>query len=113
MDNTIHVESCVGQRLKKINRSEVMKLSYKGQTLAITDVITIGRDKNNDIDVQDKLASRHHAVVQKIKSSYFIKDLESTNGTFVNGQKVPKNKFFRLHKNDVVKVGRTSLVIIV
>ena len=73
--------------------------------------ITIGRETDNDIVVDNKLASRHHAIIQKIKDAYFLKDENSTNGTFLNGKKIPEGKYVRLNSGDKITVGNMSLVI--
>lgn len=109
--DTIIGESNVGKRLARLQKKEELELSYQGKSFPIVSQITIGRDRKSHIRIEDVLASRHHAVVQKIKDSYFVKDLDSTNGTYVNGNKVPSGKFVKLGRNDVVKIGRTELVI--
>ncbi len=111
MDNTIYSESNVGKRLSRLKKSEIMELSYAGGYVPLVGTIKIGREKDNDILIGDNLASRHHAIIQKIKDSYFIKDLNSTNGTFVNNSVVPKEKYIKLQKGDVIKIGRTEIVI--
>ena len=73
--------------------------------------ITLGREYDNDVVVDNKLASRHHAVIQKIRDAYFIKDEKSTNGTFVNGKRIPEDKYFRLNKGDKITIGTMNLVI--
>ncbi len=109
MSDTIIGDSNLGKRLEKIPRKEVLQLSYGGRNIPIVGVITIGREKDNSIQVDDAMASRHHAAVQKIRDDYFVRDLESTNGTFVNGVAVPDGKYVRLQAGDVVKIGRTEL----
>jgi pSer/pThr/pTyr-binding forkhead associated (FHA) protein len=73
--------------------------------------ITIGRDSDNDVVVDNKLASRHHAMIQKIKDAYFIKDVGSTNGTFINGVRIPNEKYVKLNPGDKISIGNMSLVI--
>lgn len=111
MDNTIYSESNIGKRLSRIKKSEIMKLSYAGEYIPLIGTIKVGREKGNDILIGDNLASRFHAIIQKIKDSYFIKDLNSTNGTYVNNEMVPKEKYIKLKKNDVIKIGRTEIII--
>ncbi len=74
--------------------------------------IGIGRHPDNDIHVADKVVSTKHAVIevpedpdQKGPIEYFIRDLDSTNGTFVNGEKITRQK---LNNDDVIRVGVTS-----
>ena len=111
MDETCRIDSNLGKRLGKIKRTEEMSLSFQGEYYPIISQITIGRDKKNNIILDDSMVSRNHALIQKIKEAYFIKDLNSTNGTLVNNEKVPKEKYIKLYKNDVVKIGRTELII--
>ena len=111
MDDTIYTSSTVGKRLKRMKKRETLVLLYQGKSIAITAKITIGRSKTNNIYVNDTLASRNHALVQKVKSAYYIKDLDSTNGTSVNNRQIPKGKYVKLHKGDVVKIGRTEITI--
>ena len=61
--------------------------------------------------MDNKLASRHHALIQKIKNAYFIKDEESTNGTFVNGIRIPAGKYVKLNPGDKITIGNMNLVI--
>jgi pSer/pThr/pTyr-binding forkhead associated (FHA) protein len=109
MDNTIITGSEVGKRLKGIKKFEKLRLLYQGKVIPVTCQIKIGRSKRNNINIDDNLASRSHALVQKIKDDYFIKDLNSTNGTFVNNRKIPRDKYFKLHRNDIVRIGRTEI----
>lgn len=50
-------------------------------------------------------------MIQKIKDAYFIKDEESTNGTFVNGIKIPAGKYVKLNRDDKITIGNMNLVI--
>jgi pSer/pThr/pTyr-binding forkhead associated (FHA) protein len=106
---TLDIESHLGQRLKRIRKPERRCLLFKNNTIPAATRITIGRDKMNTIVLQDNMISRFHAVIQKIQHAYFIKDLNSTNGTSVNGKKVPRDKYIRLNQNDVIQIGRTDL----
>ena len=111
MGDTIMGDSNVGKRLQNLKKTEGLSLSYRGQAVPIVSQITIGRDRKCNITIDDRLASRNHAIVQKIKQAYFIKDLDSTNGTYVNESPVPKGKFIKLKRGDVVRIGRTELII--
>lgn len=68
--------------------------------------VTIGRHADNDIAFNDKAVSGHHAVVITILSDSFLEDLDSTNGTLVNGKQVAKHP---LSHGDTVTIGRNSL----
>ncbi len=54
------------------------------------DTTTIGRIGSNDIHILDEMVSGHHAKIICFQNNYFIEDLISTNGTFVNGKRIKK-----------------------
>lgn len=51
----------------------------------VDDIVRIGRAPSSDIVIDNPVVSMHHAMLQKIGDSYWLKDLNSTNGTHVNG----------------------------
>ena len=60
-----------------------------GKTYPIGDGLsTIGRAKDNDIVIEHHTVSRRHAEINKDESGYWLSDVGSRNGTFVNGSKV-------------------------
>ena len=71
--------------------------------------LRIGRDPDNDIHIDDDVVSTEHAVIEILESTkannapqYHIKDLGSTNSTFVNGEQITTKK---LKHNDIIRVG--------
>lgn len=70
-------------------------------------VIVVGRDAGNDVVVDDFLVSRHHLRIEAENGRYWAVDLASTNGTYVNGEKIKDRK--ELDINAKVKIGNTSL----
>ncbi len=68
---------------------------------------TIGRKDGNDLVVEDPAVSGRHARLVKIHAVYFLEDLGSTNGTFVNGQKIERRQ---LRDTDVVAIGKHRLI---
>ncbi|OBG32159.1 ABC transporter ATP-binding protein [Mycobacterium alsense] len=68
---------------------------------------TIGRATDNDIVIQDVLASRHHAFLTQTPLGTEIRDAHSVNGTFVNGVRVGSAV---LTEGDVVTIGNVDLV---
>ena len=73
------------------------------------DEIIIGRDTGNDIQIDNIAVSREHARIIKGPNYYFIEDMSSKNGTFVNGKKI--NKKF-LKEDDEITIGKHSLKIV-
>lgn len=111
-DKTIATSSPVGQHLDMLGDSKPASyLMFNNKKISLVAKITIGRESDNDIVIDNKLASRHHAMIQKIKDAYFIKDEDSTNGTFVNGVKIPNGKYVKLNPGDKITVGNANLVI--
>ena len=111
-DETIVTSSKVGQRLERLNDMNVVShIFFNNSKIQLVAKITSGRAPENNIVVNNKLTSRHHAVIQKIKDAYFIKDEKSTNGTFLNGQRIPPEKYVRLNPGDKITIGNDNLVI--
>ena len=111
-DSTIVTGSAVGKHLDAI--AQMMPVSYlvfNKKKIKLVAQSTIGRDSDNSIVLDNKLVSRHHAMIQKIKDAYFLKDLMSTNGTYINNIRVPADKYIKLNSGDKVTVGSSTLVI--
>jgi len=90
--------------------AEIRLIHLSGQSESFTlskDKTTIGRNKDNDIVLDDHRVSRYHAEVIKKKDHFLIVDLKSANGTFVNQKAVKKN---RLEHDDVIAIGNSDLV---
>lgn len=68
--------------------------------------VTIGRHAENDIALNDKAVSGRHAVIITILRDSFLEDLNSTNGTLVNGRQVAKHP---LTNGDSIAIGRNTL----
>lgn len=70
------------------------------------EVMTIGRKDDNDIRIENLAVSGHHAKLLTIFDDSFLEDLDSTNGTYVNGQPITKHP---LKNGDVVVIGKHEL----
>jgi ABC transport system ATP-binding/permease protein len=81
--------------------------SRSGAIQKPTGSATIGRATDNDIVIQDVLASRHHAFLTQTPLGTEIRDAHSVNGTFVNGVRVGSAV---LSEGDVVTIGNVDLV---
>jgi ABC-type multidrug transport system ATPase subunit/pSer/pThr/pTyr-binding forkhead associated (FHA) protein len=77
-------------------------------TLGIKRAMLIGRDPQADIHVPSPTVSWHHARLEQTKEGHRLTDLSSTNGTFVNGQRLEQPHV--LEEGDVVQVGPHRLV---
>jgi ABC-type multidrug transport system ATPase subunit/pSer/pThr/pTyr-binding forkhead associated (FHA) protein len=72
------------------------------------DKMTFGRDAGNDVLLDTPNVSRYHAQITRVGRRYFITDLRSANGTFVNDQRVEGDVW--LNPNDTVRVGPYKFV---
>jgi hypothetical protein len=73
-----------------------------------TDQMTLGFDEANDITVSDRKVSRVHALFQRYSVGWFIRDLDSTNGTYVKGVRL--SGVHQLRHGDEIRVGDTTIV---
>jgi predicted component of type VI protein secretion system len=85
-------------------------LSLDGQVLAEYNMskerYTVGRLPDNDIRIDNPAVSGHHSLVINILNDSFLEDLNSTNGTYVNGKIIKKHA---LQHDDVITVGHHTL----
>ena len=85
-------------------------LSLDGQTLAEYNMTkeryTVGRLQDNDIRIDNAAVSGHHSLIINILNDSFLEDLNSTNGTYVNGKLIKKHA---LQHGDVITVGHHQL----
>lgn len=73
------------------------------------DRVTVGKAATNDLAiVSDPSLSRMHAALERFPAGWCVRDLSSTNGTFVNGVRVVAER--PLHPGDEIRVGSTRLV---
>jgi pSer/pThr/pTyr-binding forkhead associated (FHA) protein len=85
-------------------------LSLDGQTLAEYNMTkeryTVGRLPDNDIRIDNAAVSGHHSLLINILNDSFLEDLNSTNGTYVNGKLIKKHA---LQHGDVITIGHHQL----
>jgi pSer/pThr/pTyr-binding forkhead associated (FHA) protein len=68
---------------------------------------TIGRSVECELRLDDTYVSQQHARIFDRSGNWYVEDLGSTNGTFVNGERVEGRK--QLHRGDLVQIGDTEL----
>ncbi len=71
--------------------------------------LNIGRKPDNDIVIDNPAVSSHHCKIASYGNTFFIEDVGSTNGTFVNGKKIIKAG---LRNNDVIGVAKHTIVFV-
>ena len=88
-------------------RGRLVDVSGGGEHILDSRAISIGRDHDNDIALEDEFASARHARVEPRQDGVWVEDIGSTNGTFVNGARISAAR--RLKPGDVIRVGNTDL----
>ncbi|HEX9943037.1 MAG TPA: sigma 54-interacting transcriptional regulator [Thermoanaerobaculia bacterium] len=74
-----------------------------GQTFALgTERLTFGRDRANDLHLRDLAISRQHCVIETVAGRFVLRDLESRQGTFINGVPVRERD---LEHGDLIAIG--------
>lgn len=90
--------------------SGVPRLEVHGQSKQLSNKsFGIGRDKTNQIIIADPKVSRFHAVVTFENNKAYIKDTDSSNGTFLNGKQIETQRKILLNDGDKIKVGTTVI----
>lgn len=68
---------------------------------------SLGRHPNNTLRLVDREVSKEHCVIERVGSTFLLRDLNSSNGTFVNGRKIRE---LRLRDGDEIALGNSRLV---
>lgn len=93
------------------SRVVVVSGRSKGTVVRFTgDQLSVGRDSANNLSLRDRAVSRRHFTISKSDAAFHLIDLESHNGTFVNG--IPVRRKLLTH-GDTLRVGRCELVFLI
>ena len=71
-------------------------------TLTVTDSLSVGRGSDNDLVLGSKQISRNHAQLSVLNGQLYVKDLESSNGTFINDERIAANESKQLSAEDTL-----------
>ena len=96
----------------ELQRGQALLLVKRGPNAGSTfllesDATTVGRNPESDVFLDDVTVSRKHVVVERRADAFFVRDVGSLNGTYVNGERVEETK---LASGDEIQVGRFKLV---
>lgn len=75
--------------------------------IAKTSMILIGRLDNCDVVLDSPEVSRRHAIIRQVGDSYFLEDLDSSNGTYVNNEPIKRAE---LHEGDLIQISNFRLL---
>lgn len=87
-----------------------LELAYDGTVVAVplwAGRLTLGRADSNNLPIKDEAVSRVHASVERVAGQYVLRDLGSSNGTLVNGERISGDRALR--PNDEITVGHTRI----
>lgn len=88
-----------------------MQISIDGQEpQPLKDPTTIGRQKGRDIVIPLEVISKHHAKIYQDNGAWFIRDEQSTNGTFVNGDRISAPT--KIIDGDVIRLNDSADIVI-
>lgn len=109
MDETVYKRSSKGKAIKNDEGNGGLKLHSGKNDLMINKNITIGRDASCNFRLDDPLVSRKHANIEFISNVAYIKDLGSTNATYINNNPLKPNEQRKIRRGDVIKIGSTVI----
>ncbi|MHB8105304.1 MAG: FHA domain-containing protein [Dehalococcoidales bacterium] len=89
--------------IEKGNSKDIGKRIPLGESPAIIGRLT--PDSKSDIKIHDDFVSRQHAEISYQQNCYMLRDLESTNGTQLDGEKIIPSKFYPLMHNSTIGLG--------
>ncbi|MFZ1411677.1 MAG: FHA domain-containing protein [Micropruina sp.] len=90
-------------------RLKISKGTQVGLTLPLEGGIKIGRSSDCQLILDDDYVSTRHAQIARGGDGYVIEDLGSTNGTYLNGERITVPTPFTL--TDTVRIGRTLMIV--
>ena len=79
----------------------------QGRRFELSDGLTLGRESVNAIQLHDTEVSRRHAQIRIRDGQFWLADLKSSNGSFLNDQRIDEHA---LRSGDRVQVGRTLMI---
>ena len=93
--------------LKLVNKKETLPFKVK-EYYHLDDEVYLGRGKDNEIVLKDPYISKKHLRIVEDEGNYFLEDLESANGTFLNGDRVMD--VIKLKNGDRIRVGQIEFL---
>lgn len=95
--------------LKLINRKDSLPFKIQ-EVYNLEDSITIGRSNENDVIIKDPYISKKHLSIVKDEDEYYLEDLNSANGTYLNGDRIMDA--VKLNNGDRIQFGRIEFLFV-
>lgn len=111
MDETIYKRSKSAAKRAGESKGN-LKLLWGNKKISLSRIITIGRAKGNTIVLNDPLVSRKHAIIEERLGTYYVRDLESTNSTYINKNPLKPGEEKKLQPGSIINIGKSELKII-
>ncbi|MCJ7624093.1 MAG: FHA domain-containing protein, partial [Anaerolineaceae bacterium] len=101
----------IGEYISREDKISIMgsQVDLRALNFQKMDRITVGRASDNDVVLNHPLVSRYHALIEKMGGRFRLRDLESTNGVFVNGVRIQKESW--LTEGDTITIGASDFVL--
>lgn len=103
-------ETTAGGNVQLLNQ---LRIVYEGRQEEYVKIIgnfwTLGRSDNCDVKLKDSKASRKHIVIKNTKGHFKVKDLGSSNGSFLNGNQLNSDREYPLVSGDCIEIGSTKI----
>jgi len=98
-----------GAYLKLVNRKDSIPFKIN-EYYSIGEGLTLGRRGDNDIVIKDPYVSKDHFQIVKDEDEYFLEDLNSANGTYLNGERI--QDVVPLKDGDRIRVGNIEFLFV-
>ena len=95
--------------LKLINRRDSIPYKIK-EHYSIDGELTLGRRSDNDVYLNDPFISKKHLKIVEDEEEYYLEDLDSANGTFINTERV--EDVVKLSNGDIIKLGSIEFLFV-
>lgn len=105
LNNFSGEQAAAGYSLIPLDEDNALPVpGLEGSLLVDRDTVVLGRSASCDIVIHDADVSRQHAIIMVVAGRYILKDLRSTNGTYINGRRVITEA--QLQDKDVIVLGK-------
>jgi hypothetical protein len=96
-----------GRYLKLINNKNTLSFNVK-EYYPLGEMISIGRSGNNKIVLKDPYISKNHLKIVEDEGDFYVEDLNSANGTYINGEKIMDA--VKIKNGDRIKIGQVEFL---